>query len=230
MATRKQRLRTLENTIRTNATAVLSTGEALMEIRDDQLYLEDTNKKGEPLYPTWTKYLTHKVGYELGVESAQAQRLIVDAQIRPKLKTAYPVGYAAKWSLKAVHELRRLAPPNEENERLFDFHLIKKSDLKSVVESALAVAKEKGTPVTGPIVKAVVDEYIGEVDDEEDEEEEEGMTLDEWVKQQAREIKGLIEFIEELPGDGWKLFKEDQPRLVKRLATAADSLAALCKQ
>ena len=78
LSDRKQRLRTLEKSIRGTMEQFVETGNALKEIRDEELYKADG-------FETWDAYLKNRVGEEFGIERQQVLNLITAATIRPKL-------------------------------------------------------------------------------------------------------------------------------------------------
>ena len=114
-ASRKQRLRTLENQIRKNWEGFVLTGVALKEIRDDELFAEAE-------CDSWGQYLSQRVTKVFGIASSQAKELIVCAEIRPKLPeiSAAPAAEVG-WTAKAVYQFRRLAPQDENHSQRFDY-------------------------------------------------------------------------------------------------------------
>lgn len=231
---RKQRLRTLENEIRSNFEAFVTTGNALMEIRDDELYKEDGFKK-------WTHYLKERVGEEFGIESAQAKSIIQCAQIRPKLPEPIPATAVAgmnqdkqpEWRIAAVREFVRLAPKIEGNERLYDFRKLRKQDVTRVAKAAFDLAEKKGSDVTSGIVRACVDHDLG-IDRSKKAKEtkqanETVPKLEDYLRSKIGLIEGITENLTKVPADTWMLSEESDPGLAKRLAEVCDTLAELLR-
>lgn len=144
---RKQRLRTLEKSIRGTMEQFVETGNALKEIRDDELYKEDG-------FDTWDAYLKQRVGQDFGIEQRQAQILINASVVRMKLPDAKILPHHGareekpEWSIKAVTEFTRLAPPDREHAQRRDLTALRKQDVQRVAKAAVEIAKEQGKPVT----------------------------------------------------------------------------------
>jgi hypothetical protein len=138
---RKQRLRTLEKSIRGTMEQFVETGNALKEIRDDELYREDG-------FETWDAYLKQRVGDDFGIERSQVQRLINASIIRPKLPDAKILpdcsqGIKQEWSVKAVKEFERLAPQDPEHAQRRDLTALRMQDVQRVAKAAVEIAKEQ---------------------------------------------------------------------------------------
>jgi len=148
-------LRTLEKQIRKNWEGFALTGAALKEIRDDELY-------DEVGCATWDQYLSQRVDTVFGIARRHAQRLMVCAEIRPKLPAFSRHGCRENgWPMTAMYEFRRLAPQDEEHSQRFDFSRLKKGDVSRVAKAAVAMADEKEVSVSAAIVRKCVDEDIG---------------------------------------------------------------------
>lgn len=119
---RKQRLRTLENEIRSGMEEFYYTGMKLKEIRDDELYKEDG-------FETWEAYCREKWEWS----QRHALRLIEAAEYRAKLPSG-PSG-STDWSERSVRELTRI-PDKKQAAR------VAAQVVKAVEESAAKVAKD----------------------------------------------------------------------------------------
>lgn len=133
----------------------VETGNALKEIRDDELYRADG-------FDTWEQYLKQRVGEDFGIEKVQALGLIQAAIIRPKLpdpKTIFGkvnIGDTQpEWKPTVVKEFARLAPPKENavGRPGPDVSQLRKQDVQRVAKAAVEIAKEQGKPVTAAIVR-----------------------------------------------------------------------------
>jgi hypothetical protein len=124
----------------------VETGNALKEIRDDELYREDG-------FDTWDAYLRDRVGLDFGIEATQVRNLINAATIRPKLPDPKILQHSgvggAEWKPKVVKEFERLAPPDPEHAQRRDLSGLRKQDVQRVAKAAVEIAKELGKPVTG---------------------------------------------------------------------------------
>ena len=226
-ANRKQRLRTLENQIRKNYETFVATGNALKEIRDDELYRENG-------YETWDAYLKQRVGEEFGIEKSHVYRLIQCSTIRTKLPDPFsPTGEKAEWSQKAVNEFARLADVTEERGNPRDVSSLRKQDVSRVAKEAIKIAKEQDKPVTAAIVRQAVDADLG-VDrsakaKQTKERNDNGIELDHYIKSKIGQIEAITEHLAGVPASGWKLLEERDPGLAERLAEACEELAELMR-
>lgn len=232
---RKQRLRTLENQIRKNYEAFVATGFALKEIRDDELFKEDG-------FESWERYLKERVGMEYGIERTQAFQLIACAQIRAKLPDL-PGGSSGsandgqKWSQNAVYEFARLAPKDEGTNQGYDFDKLNKRDVERVAKKVIQHCEEEAVKPTSTIVRQFVDEELGidraaqGKETKRRREEEQHPVLHLFLNDMTARIEAETELLEEnVSPEAWKLSKEQQPRVVKRLTAAVESLAGLLRR
>ena len=121
--TRKQRLRKLENEIRSGMEEFYYTGMKLKEIRDDELYKEDG-------FATWEKYCRERW------ESVHPHvtNLIVSSEYRQKLPNC-STG-AGKWTERAVREFQRI-PDKRQAARVAE-KVLKEVESKSKSEHSLS--------------------------------------------------------------------------------------------
>ena len=226
---RKQRLRTLEKSIRGTMEQFVETGNALKEIRDDRLYEEDG-------FETWDAYLKQRVGEDFGIEKTQVQRLINAAIIRPKLPDAKMLNPHVgrdkpEWSQRAVNEFERLAPPDPEHSQRRDLSALRKQDVQRVAKAAVEIAKEQCKPVTAAIVRMAVNAELGIKPEKREptSKQDFGIDLPVYLRQKIGQIEGIIELLADVPADGWKQLEKSDPLLAKRLATVCDQLAELLR-
>jgi hypothetical protein len=228
---RKQRLRTLENSIRGTMEQFVDTGNALKEIRDDELYREDG-------FDSWEQYLKQRVGEQFGIEKVQALGLIQAAVIRPKLPAAVvhhgeqSQSEKPEWSIRAVKEFARLAPQIEDAPgKPRDVQSLRKQDVQRVAKAAVEIAKEQGKPVTAAIVREAVNADLGIKPEKREPapKRDFGIDLPVYLKQKIGQIEGIIELLVDVPADGWKQLEKSDPHLAERLATACDQLAELLR-
>lgn len=227
---RKQRLRTLEKSIRGTMEQFVETGNALKEIRDDRLYLEDG-------FETWDAYLKHRVGEDFGIEATYARNLISAATIRPKLPDPKILQHncvgddKAEWKPSVVKEFERLAPPDPEHAQRRDLTSLRKQDVQRVAKAAVEIAKEQGKPVTAAIVRAAVNAELGIKPEKREPapRQDFGIDLPVYLKQKIGQVEGIIELLADVPADGWKLLEKSDPQLAKRLATVCEELAELLR-
>ncbi len=232
---RKQRLRTLENTIRKNYEQFVTTGFALKEIRDDELFKEDG-------FDTWDRYLKERVGQEFGIEQAHVYRLISCAQIRPKLPDlnlpdSVNSGEAAKWSQQAIQEFARLAPTAEGRPGRPgpDLDRLDKRDVQRVAKQVIDHCKEEGEKPTATIVRKFVDEELGvdraakAKETKREREEEADPELHRFLIDMTGRIKAEVEMLGTVADsqEAWKLLRQEHPGVMKRFIEACDSLTDL---
>ncbi len=239
MASRKQRLRTLENSIRKNFESFVQTGMALREIRDDELFKEDGFEK-------WEHYLKQRVGDQFGIEMRHAQRLIQCAEIRPKLPDAKNLPSSSGcsgWSQLAVLEFGRLVPEREDDNRKKDYAALRKSDAARVAKAAISIAEQdaakkdtepEAVVVTSMHVRKAVDADLGidraaKAQETKRQRDESRPELPGYLRAKMGMIEGITENLSEVPADSWKLLEESEPGLAERLATACDHLAELLR-
>lgn len=228
LSVRKQRLQTLEKSIRGTMEQFVETGNALKEIRDDELFREDG-------FETWDAYLKQRVGEDFGIERSQALNLIQASIIRPKLlglpKVVQRVGQDG-WSQRAVQEFARLAPVIEDEQgQPRDVKSLRKEDVQKVAKAAVEIAKEQGKPVTAAIVRTAVNAELRIKPEKRQPapKQDFGIDLPVYLKQKIGQIEGIIELLADVPADGWKLLEKSDPQLAKRLATVCEKLAELLR-
>ncbi len=227
---RKQRLRTLEKSIRGTMEAFVETGNALKEIRDDELYKEDG-------FGSWDAYLKERVGYDFGIERQQVLNLIAAAAIRPKLPDPKILPNAVgnspvEWKPTIVKEFARLAVEDTTKPGSpRDLQSLRKQDVQRVAKAAVEIAKEQGKPVTANIVRQAVNAELGIKPEKREPapKQDYGIDLPVYLKQKIGQIEGIIELLADVPADGWKLLEKSEPRLAERLATVCDELAGLLR-
>jgi len=230
-AERKQRLRTLEKSIRGTMEQFVETGNALKEIRDDELYREDG-------FETWDAYLKQRVGEDFGIERTQVQNLITAATIRPKLPDPKLLPLCGnnnlkpEWKPSVVKEFARLAPEDTGKQgHPRDLSSLRKQDVQRVAKAAVEIAKEQGKPVTAAIVREAVNADLGIKPEKKEPaaKRDNGIDLPIYMQQKIGQIEGIIELLAEVPADGWKQLEKSQPNLAKRLAAVCEELAELLR-
>jgi|LakMenEpi03Aug12_release.lakeMendotaPanAssembly.Ray.scaffolds.fasta_scaffold288600_2 hypothetical protein len=226
---RKQRLRTLEKSIRGTMEQFVDTGNALKEIRDDELYREDG-------FDSWDAYLKNRVGEDFCIEKQQVLNLITAATIRPKLPDPKilpnKVGESVtEWKPTVVKEFARLAPQDStKHGSPRDLSSLRKQDVHRVAKAAVEIAKTEGKPLTASIVRRAVDAELGiKPKTREPAQEQVGIELPVYLKQKIGQMEGIIELLVDVPADGWKQLEKSDPHLAERLATACDQLAELLR-
>jgi hypothetical protein len=232
---RKQRLRTLENIIRSGYEGFVQTGFALMEIRDERLYEEDG-------FETWDRYLKDRVGEEFGIEETHVRRLIVCAQVRPKLPD--PINHARlnaeesdrAWTVREVYELARLAPKKKEPGQPFDIEKLDRRDVNRVVNKVSEHCRREGVKPTSTVVRKIVDEELGidrtarGKETRQRREEEAEPELHRFLIDLTGRIEAERDKLATVNADGWKQLRKHWPNVVKRLTAACDSLADLIRR
>ncbi len=227
---RKQRLRTLENSIRKAAEQIqkngLEIGQYLCEIRDDELWVED--------YPSWNQYLKAKGEELVGKSFAQSANLIKAAEISKRLPATSPID---RTGLSATHmsELGRLAPNVAKEQGRGtekDYSKLRKQDVARVLNKAKEHAGDDKAPSVRDIRKAV-DEELG-IDraakaKETRERADEKPKIEDYLESRIGIIEGVTANLADVPPDTWKLLEESGSQLAERLATACDELAELLR-
>jgi hypothetical protein len=226
---RKQRLRTLEKSIRGTMEQFVETGNALKEIRDDELYREDG-------FESWEQYLKNRVGEVYGIEESQVRRLITASIVRMKLPDPEKLlpskeGDKPTWTPNVVNEFARLAPKDESKHGSpRDLQSLRKQDVQRVAKAAVEIAKEQGKPVTAAIVREAVNADLGiKPEKREPVKRDFGIDLPVYLNQKIGQIEGIIELLADVPADGWKQLEKSDPQLAERLATVCDELAELLR-
>jgi hypothetical protein len=220
---RPQRLRTLENEIRQNYEAFVTTGFALMEIRDDELYKEDG-------FPTWDRYLKERVGRDFGIEERQVYNLIACAQIRTKIPEVSGSALPEEgWSQKAILEFARLAPKSEAHEQRRDFDKLDKRDVARVAKKAAEMAEKEGDgKPTASIVRKVVDEELGvKLGKPKSKPGDEGIELGLYLYSLCGRMSEAREALRDIPADAWQLLSEDWPQSIQRVLSECEALIKL---
>jgi hypothetical protein len=242
---RIERFHELEATIRQNYEAFVSTGFALMEIREDHLFKEAG-------FVTWDAYLKERVGCDFGIERAQAFRLIACAQIRSKLpEVSSPRGDETtrkEWPQKALLELGRLAPKSKDHEQRRNYDQLRRSDVARVARKV--EAQTNGAKVAVGVVRKIVDEDLG-IDRHkkpEDEPIQPGDLVDEFGYKAKTEpdprketwyylgcfegeLQGRLNFMQrEIPKEEWQRLKTEHAVAVERLTKALKTVLAYIEQ
>jgi hypothetical protein len=230
---RKQRLRTLENIIRDGMEKFVATGFALKEIRDDLLYREDG-------FDTWDAYLKERVDEEFGIEERWARKLIVSAQVRPKLPDRNRGSDSDEgWTAKATYEFARLAPKDEETPgQPFDLDRLDKRDVQRVAKKVIEHCEKEEIKPTSTIVRKFVDEELGidraarakETKEQQQEEELESRDFGRALSALTGILEAEIEKLEAVPDDWWKQIGKQKPVAVKRLIAASERLTELVRK
>ena len=204
---RKQRLRKLENEIRSGLEEFYYTGMKLKEIRDDELYKEDG-------FGTWEKYCRVRWEYS----RAHAHKLITASEYRAKLP-ALPTGQQ-KWSERSVRELTRI-PDKKQAAK------VAAKVIKEVEQKAKTDPKAK---LTSTVVKRFVDEDLGvKKEKPTPPPPKPDTTLADYLRSKIGTIEGITENLSEVPADGWTLLETSHPQLATRLVTACGELAELLR-
>lgn len=214
---RKQRLRKLENEIRTGMEEFYYTGMKLKEIRDDELYKEDG-------FEAWTEYVRKR--WEWSPD--YALKVITSSEYREKLPTN--TSGSGQWSERSVRELTRI-PDKKQAAR------VAAKIVKEVERSEKEAAKNpdvKPLKLSASTVQRFVDEDLGidrhkKAAETRRERDESLPRLEDYLKSQTECIRVIIKHLSDVPGEAWELLEESQPRLAERLATACDDLAELLR-
>lgn len=201
---RKQRLRTLENQIRKNLEAFVVVGNSLAEIQEKNLFLEHVDDEGEPLYLTWTNYLAHKVDDEFGIAGRHAKRLVLTAQIRPRLPDLGPRA-ARGWTQREIEAFTELAPQSSDHSQRYDFHRIDKQQAKRVTTSAIELAGGVDALNSTFIKKAIAAELGNkpQASKEQEQTEDSGIALDAYLRKVKGTSEGWLTVLEAVPVDAW---------------------------
>lgn len=203
---RKQRLRALENEIRSGMEEFYYVGMRLREIREDELYKEDG-------FDNWQKYCRERWEFS----KQHVGRLIEAAEYRGAIKSN-PVG-DSRWSERSVRELTRIGDKKE----------------AARVAKKIVDRIEKGgiEKLTSSFVKKVVDEELGVKRNghaKKESKKSEGINPRDFMMDTIGTIDGTRNALKGIPKDAWRLFNKDNPRLIKHLITACDSLTAFLRK
>jgi hypothetical protein len=198
---RKQRLRTLENEIRSGMEEFYYTGMKLKEIRDDELYKEDGFK-------TWEQYL----GKQWELSYRYVANIITSAEYRQKLPTC-STG-AGEWTERSVRELKRIP---------------KKADAARVAQKIIdQIDKAPELKLTSTLVRKFVDEDLGvKRKKPKAEPKDNGIDLLQHIRDTTGEISGIRAALETHLSDkeAWRLLIKNNPGTVKRLIEECTLLA-----
>lgn len=89
------------------------------------------------------------------------------------------------------------------------------------------VEKDEGPKLSALTVRRFVDEDLGiKRPKPESRKRDDGIDLREYIGRQTGTVEGILAALKGVSDEAWELFNDDNPRMVKRLATACDSLAA----
>ncbi len=227
-ASRKQRLRTLENSIRKAAEQIqkngLEIGRYLCEIRDDELWAEG--------YPSWNQYLKAKGKELVGKSFSQSANLIKAAEIHKRLPQQVLTS-GLELPASSLSEIGRLAPHSGKEGAEKDYSKLRKQDVSRVLNKAKEHAGDSKVPSVRDIRKAV-DEDLG-IDraakaKETREQADEKPKLEDYLESRIGIIEGVTANLADVPPDTWKLLEESGSQLATRLATACGELAELAGQ
>jgi hypothetical protein len=158
---KKQRLAELERQIVKGYKAFLRTGEALLEIRDDELY------RAGP-FATWEEYLRDQVVDVFGIEARQARNLILCVQVRKKLGNRQHAAdeTSGEYSQRVLLEYARLAPRKEDEPgRPYDVDKLDEYDLARVRSRVAGLHtrfdRVRHDQISAAYVREVVDQELG---------------------------------------------------------------------
>ncbi len=211
---RKQRLRTLENEIRSGMEEFYYTGMKLKEIRDDELYKEDGFTSFERY--VWDRFQYKKrYLYDL-IRSSEYRALLPSPQ---PCATAHEDDEKPRWTEASVRELTRI-PDKKEAARV----------AKKVIEK---VEKEEGAKLTSTLVRKVVDEELGVKRGKpapEPEPEEQGETVSPYLVGCTGRLEAILENLQGINEEGWMLLNRSKPGLVKRFTQACERLAGFLRK
>tara|TARA_Y100000310_G_C20615798_1_gene780540 strand:+ start:557 stop:1249 length:693 start_codon:yes stop_codon:yes gene_type:complete len=230
MATRKQRLRTLENDIRNDVRTFeskgLAIGERLIQIREEELYLEDG-------WESWNQYLTQHVTELIGLSDTHAKRLIVTGEVNRKLPESSPISGLGTYHLE---ELGRLAPkmPNSGSAvNTKDYSRINKPAIARVLKRADEATDDDKGPTIAQIRKEVDVELgidrtakIKKTKAKRDQLPE----FEDWLESKISLVEIWIKYLSEVPAEGWTELEISDPGLAKRFAEVCENLAQLLRQ
>jgi hypothetical protein len=213
---RKQRLRTLENEIRSGMEEFYYTGMKLKEIRDNELYKEDGFK-------TWEDYCQKRWEWT----ARRVTQIITSAEYRQELPAVgNNVSDASDgWKERHVQELSRI--PSKR-----DAAKVAAKVIKAIEQSRTEAEKNpdvKPLTLTASTVRKFVDADLGvnraakakATRDRQDA----GVEFHQHLIDLTGELESERNKLAEVTDDVWKLLKKNRPGTVKRLAAAVNSLA-----
>jgi hypothetical protein len=207
--TAKDRLRSLEK--------FAGTGEALKEIRDNELYRVDG-------FNSWDDYLKH-VCDQHGISRTIALRQIEVVSIRAKLPEL-----ASQWPNVVVKEFARLAPQDTNQPQRRDVTALRKQDVQRVASRAVGIAENRGKSVTASIVREAVDIELGIPKKSPKPKQDFGIDLPIYLRQKIGQIEGIIEVLGVVPVDGWEHLENSEPLLAKGLVAKCRELITLLER
>jgi len=226
---RKQRLRTLENSIRKAAEQIqkngLEIGRYLCEIRDEELWGES--------HESWNQYLKDMAEELVGKSFTQAASLIQAAEISKRIPQSISPDVRTNITASAITELGRLAPKVgkiDERGTEKDYSKISTQDIARVLKRAAEIADSE-VPSVRDVRKAVDIELGIDRKPKQDAEpkHDNGIELAVYITQKIGQIEGITELLADVPADGWKQLEKSHPQLAERLATVCDGLAELLR-
>lgn len=218
---RKQRLRTLENEIRSGMEEFYHTAMKLKEIRDDELYKEDG-------FQVWKDYLRERWDYS----DKYVWQMIQSAEYRERIPSSSIE--EVRWSQGSVRELTRI-----EDKR--DAAKVAAKVLKAVETSEKEAARNpevKPIKLTAAVVRKFVDEDLGidrsakAKETKRQREEDSSPELHSFLIDMTGRLEAEVEALEEVVDnkDAWKLLRKEHPGVMKRFIAACDSLAVLIER
>jgi hypothetical protein len=234
-ASRKQRLRTLENNIRKAAEEIqkngLEIGRDLCEIRDDELWKEE--------HESWNEYLKERAEELVGKSFSQAARLIQAAEISKRIPEDLSRINATELGPTHLQELGRLAPSVGQGDGKGvekDYSKLRTQDVKRVLKAATEMAGGEA-PSVRDIRKAVdadlgVDRTAKAKETKRQREEESTPELHHFLIDMTGRLEAEVEMLGEVAdsADAWKLLRKEHPGVMKRFIAACDSLADLIRR
>lgn len=222
--TRKQRLRTLEKDIRERAETItkngLQIGRYLIEIRDDQLWLEDG-------YESWNQYLTEHAEDLIGHTSRHATNLIASAEIETRIPQRIKEDVFPNPTASHLQEIKRLVPAtgkqNGERGKEKDYSKLKKQDVGRVLKRATELAGDAAPSVRD--VRKAVDVELGIDRSKPKPPPQPQIDLDVYLRGIADHVESAQKSLSSLTAEMWQQLDQSAPLLVARVAAGCDSLA-----
>jgi len=207
--TRKQRLLTLEKEISAGLENFFEAGIKLRAIKDDELYKEAG-------FETWEKYCRERCDWS----QTYVGKIIVAAEYRLELpdRTNCTSVRQKEWNENQVRQLTRIPS---------------KKHAATVATRVLKHVEQTGKRLTAAVVKKFVDQDLGveKKDQPKSAPKDEGDTLKPYLDDTLGTIQGTMNAIKAMPDDVWKDYATNQePGLVKRLATACEAMASFLRK
>lgn len=239
---RPGKLTECEKVIKKHAAEFVAVGNALKEIRDDELWREVPGCDG------WVDYLNNRVADHFGIARTQSNNLINAAEVASKLD---PV-VSGSFTSRVVTELSRLAPKESHrgNKPSYNFAKLRKRDVQRVVKKAQLMAEETGKEkITAAIVRKCVDDELG-IDRAAKAREaraEEKRRVERWERQEREhqdrmnslptvlvnkqfELRKLLEQLQEVPPEGWHFLHKEKGYVATQLSQVCRELAEFLDQ